>query len=292
MFAISTMDIIIIALGAISFVIWLVLFIRGSQYNALFDVLEEEEFQFKEIYGLGYGVLEMMKYSYKSKSDRKLRSQLDILYGEKYSDYYLRVTRAQQVTMGLTVWVLACSFYGLTGEIAAFGVGVMFTGLALYYYGTLADKKIEERSEALLRDFSDVVAKLALLTNAGMIMREAWVEVAAEGEGTIYEEMRLTVDEMNNGVADVDAIYNFGVRCIIPEIKKFTSTIVQGMVKGNSELTLMLQEQSKEVWQLKKQLVRREAEKAASKLMLPMCIMFVGILIMIIVPIFANMGAV
>lgn len=292
MFAISTMDIIIIALGAISFVIWLVLFIRGSQYNALFDVLEEEEFQFKEIYGLGYGVLEMMKYSYKSKSDRKLRSQLDILYGEKYSDYYLRVTRAQQVTMGLTVWVLACSFYGLTGEIAAFGVGVMFAGLALYYYGTLADKKIEERSEALLRDFSDVVAKLALLTNAGMIMREAWVEVAAEGEGTIYEEMRLTVDEMNNGVADVDAIYNFGVRCIIPEIKKFTSTIVQGMVKGNSELTLMLQEQSKEVWQLKKQLVRREAEKAASKLMLPMCIMFVGILIMIIVPIFANMGAV
>ena len=292
MFAISTMDIIIIALGASSFVIWLVLFIRGSQYNALFDVLEEEEFQFKEIYGLGYGVLEMMKYSYKSKSDRKLRSQLDILYGEKYSDYYLRVTRAQQVTMGLTVWVLACSFYGLTGEIAAFGVGVMFAGLALYYYGTLADKKIEERSEALLRDFSDVVAKLALLTNAGMIMREAWVEVAAEGEGTIYEEMRLTVDEMNNGVADVDAIYNFGVRCIIPEIKKFTSTIVQGMVKGNSELTLMLQEQSKEVWQLKKQLVRREAEKAASKLMLPMCIMFVGILIMIIVPIFANMGAV
>ena len=194
--------------------------------------------------------------------------------------------------MGLTVWVLACSFYGLTGEIAAFGVGVMFSGLAFYYYGTLANKKIEERSEALLRDFSDVVAKLALLTNAGMIMREAWVEVATEGEGTIYEEMRLTVDEMNNGVADVDAIYNFGVRCIIPEIKKFTSTIVQGMVKGNSELTLMLQEQSKEVWQLKKQLVRREAEKAASKLMLPMCIMFVGILVMIIVPIFANMGAV
>ena len=89
MFAISTIDIIIIALGAISFIVWLVFFIKGSQYNALFDVLEEEEFQLKEIYGLGYGVLEMMKYNYKSKSDRKLRAQLDILYGEKYSDYYL-----------------------------------------------------------------------------------------------------------------------------------------------------------------------------------------------------------
>lgn len=62
------------------------------------------------------------------------------------------------------------------------------------------------------------------------------------------------------------------------------------MTKGNSELTAMLQEQSKEVWQLKKQLVRREGEKAASKLLIPICVMFVGILIMIIVPIFTNLG--
>mgnify|MGYP003299996078 CR=1 FL=1 len=53
------------------------------------------------------------------------------------------------------------------------------------------------------------VSKLALLTNAGMILREAWQEVAQGGEGTIYKEMRLAVDEMNNGVADIDAIYNF-----------------------------------------------------------------------------------
>ena len=95
---------------------------------------------------------------------------------------------------------------------------------------------------------------------------------------------------MNNGVSEIDAMFNFGSRCIIPEIKKFTSTIIQGMTKGNSELTAMLQEQSKEVWELKKQLVRREGEKAASKLLIPICVMFVGILIMIIVPIFTNLG--
>ena len=80
------------------------------------------------------------------------------------------------------------------------------------------------------------------------------------------------------------------MRCIIPEIKKFTSTIIQGMTKGNSELSAMLQEQSREVWQLKKQIVRREGEKAASKLLIPICIMFIGVLIMIIIPIFANLG--
>jgi len=105
--------------------------------------------------------------------------------------------------------------------------------------------------------------------------------------GNRYDDVSLTV----NGVAEVDAVYNFGTRCIIPEIKKFTSTIIKGMTKGNSELTVMMQEQSKEVWQLKKQLVRREGEKAASKLLIPICIMFVGILIMILIPIFTNLGA-
>ena len=102
--------------------------------------------------------------------------------------------------------------------------------------------------------------------------------------------MQTSVQEMKNGVAEIDAFFHFGTRCIIPEIKKFSSTIVQGLIKGNSELTFMLQQQSKEVWGLKKQDVRRQGEKAASKLMIPIVIMFIGILIMVIVPIFTNLG--
>ena len=193
--------------------------------------------------------------------------------------------------MALTVFVLSFTLYGLSSEMLAMLVGFMFSGLAYYYFGTVTEKKILQRSEELLHDFSEVVSKLALLSNAGMILREAWQEVAYGGEGIIYTEMQKAVEEMNNGVAEVDAVYNFGTRCIIPEIKKFTSTIIHGMTKGNSELTVMMQEQSKEVWQLKKQLVRREGEKAASKLLIPICIMFVGILIMILIPIFTNLGA-
>jgi pilus assembly protein TadC len=163
--------------------------------------------------------------------------------------------------------------------------------VAYYYFGTLTTERIKKRSEQMLSDFSNVVSKLALLTNAGMIMHEAWEEVAYTGDSEIYKEMQIAVDQMNNGVSEADALFNFGTRCVVPEIKKFTSTIVQGISKGNSELIAMLQEQSKEVWALKKQNVRRQGEKASSKLMIPMMIMFVGILIMVVVPIFANLGA-
>ena len=283
-------DYVLIVLGAASLAIWMYFYFKGKKHNSMFDVLEEKEYPFKEIYGLGYAVLETIKYKYKSKKDRKLRQQLEVLYGSKYCEYYLRVIHSQQITMAMTVFVIAFALYGLSSELLAFVVGVAFAALAYYYFGTVTAKKILKRSNELLHDFSEVVSKLALLTNAGMILREAWQEVAFGGEGVIYAEMQTAVDEMNNGVADVDAIYNFGSRCIIPEIKKFTSTIIQGMTKGNSELTSMMQEQSKEVWQLKKQLVRREGEKAASKLLIPICIMFLGILVMILIPIFTNLG--
>ena len=96
--------------------------------------------------------------------------------------------------------------------------------------------------------------------------------------------------QMNNGVSEVDAYTEFGTRCTSPEIKKFTSTIVQGLVKGNRELVEMIKQQSREIWDAKRQRVKQEGEKAASKLLIPICIMFVGVLIMIIVPIFANLG--
>lgn len=285
-------DYTVFGVGATVLAAWLIFFFAGLKNASFFEVLDEKEYPLKEIYFVGYAVMQLTKYQYRSKNDRKLRKEISVLYGEKYADYYMRVIYAQKVTIAFTLAVLAVPMYGLANDILITGVMLMFSAVAYYYFGTTTEKKILKRSEDMLSDFSNVVSKLALLTNAGMIMREAWDEVAYTGDSELYIEMQKTVDEMKNGVSEVDALFNFGTRCIIPEIKKFTSTIVQGMVKGNSELIHMLQEQSSEVWAAKKQNVRRQGEKAASKLMIPILIMFLGILIMIIIPIFANMGAV
>ena len=284
-------DYIVFGIGAVLLGIWLVLFFTGLKYASLFYALTEKEFPLKEIYFVGYAALELVHYSYKSKHDRKLRKELSVLFGEKYAEYYLRVIPAQEITMSLTLAILGFALYGVADDIAVLVVLLIFAGLAYYYFGTLTEKRILKRSEEMLRDFSNVVSKLALLTNAGMILREAWTEIAFSGETTIYREMQTSVEEMNNGISEIDAIFRFGKRCIIPEIKKFSSTIVQGLVKGNNELALMLQAQSREVWMLKKQDIHRQGEKAASRLLIPVVIMFVGILIMVIVPIFTNLGA-
>ena len=287
---ITIIDIVIMVLAVISYGIWLFFYIKGRQYSNLFENLDSKDFPLKDLYFIGYAVTETIGYKYNSKADRKLRKELDVLYSAKYVDYYLRVVYAQRFTFALTMLVIAFMLYGFSDEIMALLIGLMFAGLAYYYFGTLASKKILERSEEMLIDFSEVVSKLALMTNAGMILREAWEEIAKTGDTPLYEEMQRAVDEMHNGVSEIDAIYHFGTRCVIPEIKKFSSTLVQGMVKGNAELTTMLLVQSKEVWGMKKQNVRRQGEKAASKLLVPICIIFIGILIMVLVPIFTNLG--
>ena len=286
----SITDIVIMSIGCLLLVIWLILFFYSNKYKNMFSGLNEKEYPLCQIYSIGYAVMEIIGYKFKSKYDRKLRNHLSILYEEKYVDYYLRITYTQSISISYVILICSFILYGFSRELGILILGILMSALSVYYFMTLSKQKISKRSESLLNDFSEIVSNLALLINAGMIMREAWTEVAYKNNSSIYLEMQRACDDINNGVSESEAIRRFGMRCIIPEIKKFSSTIIQGIEKGNKELAIMLQSQSDEVWLEKQQRVKRAGEKANTKLMFPMFIMFIGILIMIVIPIFTNMG--
>lgn len=287
---ITLADIVILGIGFFIVVLWLLLYAQGRKDRELFEELNDQDYPFHEVYFVGYRAAQLLKINYKNKQARNLRRQLGALYEAKYADYYLRVVYAQRYTMGLTVMAFAAPLYCLSGSAALFAV-MLAGGIAAYfYYGKATQDLIEKKKEDILSDFSDVVSKLALLVNSGMILTDAWEKISESSEGTIYEEMRRSVAEMKNGVASTDAFQKFGQRCMLLEIRKFTSTLIQGLIRGNRELSQMLTQQSVEVWEMKKQLVKRKGELADSKLLLPMCLTFAGILVMVIIPIFSNLG--
>ena len=115
------------------------------------------------------------------------------------------------------------------------------------------------------------------------------INVSLSNESELYLEMRKVNEEIDNGVSEIDALYNFGNRCTTPDIKKFTAFIVQGLEKGSKDLADALRNQTDELWQLKKQNTLKRGELASSKLMIPLMIMFVGILIMVMGPIITNL---
>lgn len=286
----SLLDLVMLIIGILFLGIWYLFYIKGMKYKELFVNLEDEDYPAKEIYGIGYAFADTLKLTFRGKKDKVLRKQIGILYEPKYVEYYIRVIYAQRITMALTVLCFAVPAYFALDSIVVFVMVIAAAAFVFFYYGGVVPQNVQKRSDEMLSDFSDVVSKLALLVNAGMILREAWEKVAYSGERTLYKEMQKSVVEMRNGISEIDALYLFGQRCTSQEIKKFSSTLIQGMVKGNSELALMLTEQSKEVWNLKMQQVRRKGELANSKLLIPIFIVFIGILIVVVVPIFSNLG--
>ncbi|WP_408072009.1 type II secretion system F family protein [Butyrivibrio sp. JL13D10] len=282
-------DYIMFAISALAFAVWMLLYSRAKKYQNLFEGLDEKEYPLKDLYGMGYAFLELIHYPYKFKWDKKLKNYLGIMYTERYIEYYIRVIYSQTITIVYSIIVFAIFFGTYTGSVAnIFSMMMLAFGIGAYFV-TLPKVKIDKRSEELITDYAEVVSNLALLTNAGMILRDAWTEVAYASNDEFYLEMQKVVDDLNNGIGETQAYTDFGLRCVIPEAKKFASTIIQGIQKGNKELSKNLREQSAEVWEQKKQLVKRKGEKAANKLIIPVFIMFIGIIIMIVVPIFANM---
>ena len=284
-------DIIVMAVGTAFLLLWLVLYAMGKKNEDLFNILEDEDYPMKDLYFVGYALCEKLHIDYKQEKHQKTRRQLGVLYGRKYIDYYMRAIYAQRYTMSLTILCLALPAYCFTeGSLLIFGVIIAAAGAAYYYYGTTLGEKIQKRQDTMLEEFATLVSKLALLVNAGMILHDAWIKVSSSGEGELYDEMRTSVEEMRNGIPEKDAVYSFGQRCMLPEVKKFSSTLIQGMERGSAELCSMLTAQSKEVWMLKQQIMRRKGEKANSKLLIPILLVFIGILIMVIVPIFSGLG--
>ncbi len=160
------------------------------------------------------------------------------------------------------------------------GLGVVLAVLVVMYFEEMVSNKLSERRDALLSEFPQVLSKLTLLVNSGMVMRDAWDKVT--GTGVLYQEMQITKEEFRNGVSELEAYRNFADRCAVKEIRRFSSTMIQNLQKGNAEIAFFLREMADELWEEKKHLAKRKGEAANSRLML-------GILIMIMVPAFAGM---
>ena len=287
---ISIHSLVIMGIGTLVTIFFLIMLLTSGKYDMYLETLDSKEYPFFQLYGVGFRINDLIGMDFSRKSERKRRQHLALLKGDQLAEYYLRVNAAERTTFASLCIVASFILYGISQEIMILVILIGFGALAYYYVSTIPEETVKKRTGAILDEFADVVSKLALLVNAGMILREAWEMIAYSGEGELYDEMRLVCENINNGMSEIDAYTEFGTRCTAPEIKKFTSTIIQGVVKGNKELVEMIKMQSREMWNSKQHRVRQQGEKAASKLLIPTCIMFVGVLIMIIVPIFANLG--
>ena len=283
-----TVSLIIMIVATALCILYLYALYSGSaMYHEMVSALDSP---MKISYIAGCRLLDMCKFNYSGQYAKKMIKYCHILYGEKYAEFYFRINMAQKVTSALLALIIGLVVTVLMQELMLLILAVGAAAGFAYYFHTLIMDEINKRERSITAEFPEVLSKLALLVNAGMIVREAWEKTANTGEGVLYEEMRAAVVDMNNGVSDFDAILGFAQRCGVDKVTKFASTMVQNLSKGNKELVEFLRQFSSEAWTEKKQHTRQLGEEASGKLLIPIALMFLGILLMVVVPIFMGIS--
>ena len=277
-------------IGTVMVILWANLYMKyRNSFDNILVSIDSKKFMMPELFFVGFGFMDMFKVNLKTEVGRKKEKKIAEVYGEKCAEYYHYCIVGGQITYFLTIAPLGLFIGAITNDILYAVLALVATAAIIVSLDMDVSNAVEKKRDEILSDYPEVLSKLTLLVNAGLVIREAWTKVAYTSDRALYKEMQTTSEEMNNGISEIDAFYNFAQRCAVKEIRKFASILSQNIQKGGSELAMNLRYMNEESWEEKKHRAKRKGETAGSKLMIPLMIMFVGILLMVIVPIFTNM---
>ena len=273
--------------------IWIILlFVRKKKYMEIIKGVRRKgkKHFFADLLMVGINIIDLLKLKGSSERSIKLKKVLADNYGDKYTDFYYLILRARQFTIGFSALPIVFIVVSVQTISCFFLIVIIIVGLLIYDLEREERIIHDERKEAMITEFPRVISKLTLLISAGMPLREGWRRVSLSGDGLLYKEMQATMDEMSNGVMEVQAYKNFGSRCDVKEIQKFSSMLIQNMQKGSRELSGYMRDLASDMWNIRKDIAKKKGDKAASLLLVPTTLIFIGILIMVIAPAMAQMS--
>lgn len=281
------------ALGTGFGILWLRLYFRYKgqfqEYIAYIKTQEKNTWLFPELFFIGFGFMDMCRWNLDTQFCRKRSLLFAELKGADNARSYCYMNFGAEFTYALTFMPFGFLISAIAGDGAVAFLTLLLTGALVFYLEYDLSDKVAKRREEIITDFPHILSKIALLVNAGVPLWETLGKVTEGGNGILYQELKATLLEIRNGTPEYEAMRNLADRCGIAEIRKFSTIIIQNIKKGSSEMAASLIELSGAVWQERTSHVRQLGEKASAKLLLPIIIIFGGIMILVLVPILSKM---
>ena len=160
-------------------------------------------------------------------------------------------------------------------------------------------RQTARRERELVLDYPEMLDQVVLLIGAGMTIQGAWVRIATEysnmrrkGQGKyrfVYEEMLVTMREVESGMSERKAYELFGRRLGILSYMKFTTLLVQNLRKGSDDLLRILEYEAVDAFRQRKEQAKASGEEAGTRLLMPMMLMLLVVLLLIIYAAFSSM---
>lgn len=159
-------------------------------------------------------------------------------------------------------------------------------------------KQLADRENSLLLDHPAFINRIMLLLGAGLTVRGSIERLADEygenrkkggGKSYLYEEICVMAQEMRDGVSESRAVERFGRRCGLLPYLRFSSVITQNLKKGAEGILDILEKESLEALEKRKERVLQLGEMAGTKLLFPMVLMLGLVMAILMVPAFMVM---
>lgn len=271
--------------------IWIIMYFKfRTQYEGLLNDIDGKIFTVKDIYFVGLGLIEIYeKVKGKKITDNEKAivrtAHLSEIFGREYGEMYYYVSISATISLLITFLPIGLMIGALMGSWVGYLCGIALAGAMTYGVSSSISSSIERKKDAIANEFPQMISKLTLLINAGMLVRRAWDEVANSNfEEPLYAEMRTTSKDIQEGMSIEQAMQNFSTRCGVKEIRKFSSIYVQAINRGAADSIESMKAMADDAWVRKKELAKQKGEVASQKLLVPNMIMFAGILVVVVVP--------
>lgn len=137
----------------------------------------------------------------------------------------------------------------------------------------LLKSMIAERKEEIRREMPDVLDLLCVSVQAGMGFDGAMGKVTAKMKGPLIDECDRLLQELRMGVTRRNALLRLAERCGIKEMQLFAAALIQAEKLGVG-LAQVLEIQSENMRELRRQRAREIAAKMPTKILFPL-LMFI-----------------
>lgn len=251
--------------------------------------VNDKIFILKDSFVIGEFILSRFKSSFLIKSLIKLNLKC-------ISDVFNlneKLKKAQEITVAQISYFLIFLFISLVTTAVSENYKIMIyinllsLILCAYIFLSFNNSKKQIRDE-IDSALPSVYLKLTLLLSSGIILKNAWKEVAYSSDEKFYKLMQKADKEVENGESFSKALEELSKSTDNHEVRKFVLLILENIKKGGDNLRETFLLASGENFEMKKQKAKKKAIIADQRLLFPIILMFIGVVFMIIVPLFSD----
>ncbi len=201
------------------------------------------------------------------------------------SPWLIRKEWETMIDIGMILWMLPIAF------MIRPGLSILVVSLAALRWVSLSyelNRMAARQEQEILEDLPAMLTRFILALHAGTLPVQVWHEVAQTGDRPLYQEMKRIEKQWEVGESLLQAASHFGTRFGIDSLRDCSRLFAESLNVGGMELADGMERIRRGLLQKRRNAYTVEAERAQQKLLLPGLLSFIGILLLVIVPLFGH----